>query len=351
MHDKTINKPRFIPPPKPEPENIRVYHPTLFQDIVLCAIDNNNENILKKSQKLEKSKILDYSQYGNFGNLSPKSPNSTSSPPVSPNTLRIQSKNELMKHRKDELNIRKQAYQEEKYLLYKREKELEQKKLKDKVIQKNKERDIKLANSINSLMDEKPFVNSIDQLLSRHEAELDRKKHAQYTEWSNKVYDTIQYQIQNKLSKVTTDEIERRKNEQFDAFLAATNAKEGLYRDIIIESDYDPFVHKKDKLTYSTSNIRDPLKKPLIKEKEEIDFRKTLFVDEPHRVSAGPQKNGRETLDLKYWGVVESTPYGHYSHEMPRKDETAKSSVVFDHYNIDTSAATLNREFNTFRGK
>ena len=254
----------------------------------------------------------------------------------------------VLSAKRQEQLIRKQHFFEERHAEYRREKEIEERRLREKVANLSKQKDEKLAVLLNTLVDQKPFVAKIDQFIEQNNAEWERKKAQQYNEWSSKVYDLIQNQIQSKMSKLTTEEVEKRHNELFGSFLKATNAKDGLFRDIIIESDYDPFKNK-NLITYDVSKIRDPLKKPLIKQMEEEEFRRSLFIEGgENKNSKKGRRLGREVLDLKFWDKVESTPYGRFSHEIPisnKKSLKPASNIVFDHFNIDRSPVTAAKEF------
>ena len=50
-----------------------------------------------------------------------------------------------------------------------------------------------------------------------------------------------------------------------EEYLRVCNEKVGVYRDIIIEGDYDPLKERKRTITYDESKIRDPCKQDLFK--------------------------------------------------------------------------------------
>lgn len=49
--------------------------------------------------------------------------------------------------------------------------------------------------------------------------------------------------------------INRRRREEYEKFLDATNRKEGLFRDIVMESDYDPFVPNRNSVKCDITNV------------------------------------------------------------------------------------------------
>jgi hypothetical protein len=54
------------------------------------------------------------------------------------------------------------------------------------------------------------------------------------------VYGKIQGRVAEKLDSVTPKQLTRRRNQEFQKFLDTTNTKGAIFRDIIIESEYDP---------------------------------------------------------------------------------------------------------------
>jgi hypothetical protein len=63
----------------------------------------------------------------------------------------------------------------------------------------------------------------------------------------------------------TAADIEARLATAASAYLHATNTKLGVFRDVIIESDYDPLAPLRHTITFPTADIVDPLKKDLLK--------------------------------------------------------------------------------------
>merc|ERR1712167_321027 len=62
----------------------------------------------------------------------------------------------------------------------------------------------------------------------------------QFDEWNSEVYGKIQDQINERLDSTTAAQINARRRREYQKFLDATNAKGAIFRDIIIESEYDP---------------------------------------------------------------------------------------------------------------
>jgi len=62
----------------------------------------------------------------------------------------------------------------------------------------------------------------------------------QFDEWNLEVYGKIQGRVAEQLDSVASNELTRRRNKEFQKFLDTTNTKGAIFRDIIIESEYDP---------------------------------------------------------------------------------------------------------------
>lgn len=66
-----------------------------------------------------------------------------------------------------------------------------------------------------------------------------------YDEWDKKVFSKIQDRLQERVGTTTHASLEKRLTKQMDQYLHTSNTKLGVFRDVIIEADYDPLsVHK-----------------------------------------------------------------------------------------------------------
>ena len=156
-----------------------------------------------------------------------------------------------------------------------------------------------------------------------------RRQQQLYKEWKEKVYDTINTQINAQLAQLRTEDISQRRRDLMEHYIRVSNQKQfGLFRDIIIESEYDPLVAHNNTIKYNVSNAQDPLK-------IELDHSKRK------------QELGRATLSATMWDRLHATPYGRFDRIIPQPAEPTAtfSRVNFDHYDIAHDAETLDREF------
>lgn len=128
-----------------------------------------------------------------------------------------------------------------------------------------------------------------------------------------------------------------------------------MFRDIIIEADYDPMEAHKYNLKYSVGDLQDPLKKAKIKAKQEMLAQGKSKSD--IMKSSVFQCRSRETLDAKLWDKVESTPHGHYSkmfdnareHNVnqamiDKKNQLLASKIKIDHYSYPRGKEVMIKE-------
>jgi hypothetical protein len=110
--------------------------------------------------------------------------------------------------------------------------------------QQQREEEDRFSQLYNELMmEEDDFVVLVKDYCNLDDANRLRKQEALCREWHEKVFNKVQRQIGKQLKSISSHEIAERRRKLYDQFLAAANSKEsGLFRDIIIESEYDPMI-------------------------------------------------------------------------------------------------------------
>jgi len=210
-----------------------------------------------------------------------------------------------------------------------------ERKKRDKIIKDKMKKEQKFNEMYHTLKQGRQLADEMEKMLNINDMNVDRKKTQQYQSWNDNVYNTIQDGIKSHLDSTDRKALNQRKREEYQQFLDAMNQKGAIFRDIIIESDYDPLVSNKNSITYKTQRIEDPTKRVLQKGEEEAK------MIHPGR-SLGKQAMCRDTFDTTQWatGKVEASPHGHFT-KMFRSDgpalkgnPTQKSRVVFDQFNF-----------------
>eukprot|EP00455_Lapot_gusevi_P047860 TRINITY_DN6536_c0_g2_i2.p1 TRINITY_DN6536_c0_g2~~TRINITY_DN6536_c0_g2_i2.p1 ORF type:complete len:376 (-),score=36.32 TRINITY_DN6536_c0_g2_i2:126-1253(-) len=247
---------------------------------------------------------------------------------------------------------RKQQQLEDAYQNYENQKQEEQRKARERERKRETVAEQRFNQTISRINSEQPFVDQVEQYLSVHQMKEERKKHMLYEEWNEKVYENIQRQINNKLDPIPASEIQQRRLKEFDDFLTVTNTKDGLFRDIIIESDYDPLKGRAHTIRYNSTVIKDPLKQAITQTDEEKNLLVAGSSSSPERsLSRTERYAGRDTLDPLLWDKIESTPHGHYAQMFdstsPTRHNTRiqRSSLVMDHFNTERDQNLVDREF------
>ncbi len=142
--------------------------------------------------------------------------------------------------------------------------------------------------------------------------------------------------------------LNKKKNEDYKKFLNVTNRKPAIFRDIIIESEYDPLEPNRHCVKAKTGKLADPVK---------ISERKA--VAESGMLGSASAKNrpprGKDKLAVELWasGQIEATPYGTFAKMMDSKGDspgnearsaTMKSHITFDHFSYPKGNAVVQEE-------
>jgi hypothetical protein len=144
-----------------------------------------------------------------------------------------------------------------------------ERKVKERLDRKALEKEIRFNNLCTSLDVGKQVQADIDASLDLQEKREQRKREARFQEWSNKIFKPINDKIQDELKRRDVKSLVDMRRREYNKFLETTNQKKSLFLDIIIESDYDPFVPNKQSIRYVTGPMDDPIKRVLTKDEEE----------------------------------------------------------------------------------
>ncbi len=232
----------------------------------------------------------------------------------------------------------------------KKRKEMEQeqyfekvKKLSEKAAkQRQEKKEAEFVENYNNLIEERTgFIQDIAHTLQIYDESDERKKQQLYDQWCNTVYNPIQDQIQTKLANVTTADIEKRRRSEFEKYLEQVNRKEkhngGVFRDIIIENDYDPLHYNKNHTVKYASVKKDPIKKSLTSHKSELD--------EPEKsVPLGKQDMLQPTMWSKQNDINRIFNDKRPEQLVKNAQLKAKSDLTFNHYKPPTGFDLVKKE-------
>jgi len=148
------------------------------------------------------------------------------------------------------------------------------------------------------------FVVEMDDLLTRTASNEVMKRKEILNLWTEKVYDRIQTQISNKVGAVEKQELSDRLHQKFAEYIEIVNKKD-IFRDVVIESEYDPFdmkdqvlkIDARPKGALNRDGIEDPLSEQIAKVLERHEGRE-------HELKSG----GRNGLPITKWDKTEVEP-------------------------------------------
>ncbi|KAG2454761.1 hypothetical protein HYH02_000596 [Chlamydomonas schloesseri] len=183
-----------------------------------------------------------------------------------------------------------------------------------------------LGDVIGGLTDPNSPLAEVEAALSHADKVRRKKKESLHNEWSTQVFDTIQGRLQAAVDARDPAAIESRLKSQYDQYLHTTNTKVAVFRDVIIEQDYNPLAAGEATIRVPTGDIRDPLKRDVLKG----EYERRLMTGDRGSAGASPTGRGgaagpapgagsiygplgKETLGTQHWGelAVKATPYGH----------------------------------------
>lgn len=168
-------------------------------------------------------------------------------------------------------------------------------------------------------------------------------------EWHEEVFDKIQDRLQAQLETRGPASISTRLQRNMQEYLHATNTKTSIFRDVIIEQDYNPLAALDSTIKVSTGDLRDPLAKDLAKRA----YEESLLTG--RRSSSIPRQMSKSSLDIKMWDNlhIHATPYGHCVDKdgnyivrpMSQGAQRLRAShIPLDHYNVATGREVVDAE-------
>lgn len=213
-----------------------------------------------------------------------------------------------------------------------------------RLLEAEQEEDRRVEKALKHMSEENKFLDDVDTFLqNREHAKQIRKQHL-FQDWQEKVYGNIQRQIESQLAALSVEEISGRRRALLEDYIRVSNEKaHGLFRDIIIEAEYDPLVARQHAIGYHINDSFDPIK---------LELNQKAAIELGRR----PQRHelGRSTLDMKMWDKLDTTPYGRFDRFAglePPKAPSQCSRIMFDHYSEPSHAAYLKEMTQAARGK
>ena len=218
-------------------------------------------------------------------------------------------------------------------------------------LRKSTQSDKEFARLQDCMKDSLSFLDEIDRELNLVDETKRTKTRRQFEDWNKNVHGKIQEKVLSKVDSRKSKELHNRNLESYDKFLEITNRKSAIFRDIIIESEYDPLEANRNAIKANFKRIKDPLQIDRQKAEEEMAM---VGLTLEH----GSKKNDRLSVEMWASGKIESTPYGMFAAMMEGNDSEGGTSeesstgrvkgqpskVVFDDYNYPVGRKAVDRE-------
>lgn len=363
---------------------MRVHNADLYLDILHNADWTPSANCVEPTPsmtKLHEARLTLAAMPGRKGGSSPRQTSTSFLPPVTALSKR-QIEEELVvtertirqrdafqqkqRIREDEVRTRLEASMQE-----------TQKRAKERALAREAEFDSRCKTFCD---DNRTIIDEVNSVIHEESQWLNRKRERLFAEWTAQVFQPMQDHIDEQLATMSHDDVVVKRRYMFQAFLDEANRKRGgVFRDIIIASDYDPLsMAKEATMSYRKAPATtDPTENRFDREAGDPTLRALKEMrggdglDERTRTTsiaslmASRRGPGVGTLGLgapreaslpvRMWSCIDVTPYGRYAadeikvegdspqrspkrqgHKQQRQHPAALSHVVMDHYSVPT---------------
>jgi len=93
-----------------------------------------------------------------------------------------------------------------------------------------------------------------------------KKRIRLYNDWKACVHEKIQKRIKDAMQQTPIDRLEAKLRRAFQDYISTSNTKDAaIFRDVIIEADYNPMKYAGQNIRVPTGDIRDPVKLDILK--------------------------------------------------------------------------------------
>ena len=120
-------------------------------------------------------------------------------------------------------------------------------------------------------------IKDAQETLTVAEQVLRRRREKVHADWSENVHGKIQRRIHDALANMSIEDIERKLQKALQDYLTTSNAKSAaVFRDVIIEADYNPLKYATQSIKFRTDDIKDPCQLDEWKAKREASLVRDL---------------------------------------------------------------------------
>jgi hypothetical protein len=157
------------------------------------------------------------------------------------------------------------------------------------------------------------FLQKLDRYLENNKVASQQKFHSMSTRQNDAVFARCQNQVEDKLVAMKDGVMTKRRNQRYQNFLDQDRIKDGLYLDIIMTEEYDPFDWHKEIIKYTYLPQLNPVCKDLVK--TETEHLMERFPNGPiptttkARSKLFPSLGRDDMISTTLWTKMESTPF------------------------------------------
>jgi hypothetical protein len=157
------------------------------------------------------------------------------------------------------------------------------------------------------------FLQKLDRYLENNKVASQQKFQSMSTRQNDGVFGRCQNQVEDQLLAMKDQELSQKRNQRYQNYLDQDRIKGGLYLDIIMPEEYDPFDWRKETIKYKYMPHLNPACKDLVKtETEQLMER---FPNGPiptttkSRAKLFPSLGRGDMISTTLWTKMEATPY------------------------------------------
>jgi hypothetical protein len=157
------------------------------------------------------------------------------------------------------------------------------------------------------------FLQKLDRYLANNKVASQQKFQSMSTRQNDGVFGRCQNQVDDQLAAMKDHVIAKNRNKRYQNFLDQDRKKDGLYLDIILAEEYDPFDWQAETIKYNYLPHLNPACKDLVKtETEQLMER---FPNGPipsntkQRSKLFPLLGRDDMIPTKLWTKMEATPF------------------------------------------
>lgn len=221
-------------------------------------------------------------------------------------------------------------------------------------MEKGEKKDEKLKRLWRDVATSRSILQDMQRDIDEYDVQRQHRMETRHEAWESQVYKVIKTSIRSEVDSLDYTSLHESKHRDLSDFLEASNSKptSGLFRDVISESDYDPFNVKAKALKVNIRKLDDPTFSHLSESQHELSVLSPLHIKTkkqkykkglttPSSTTSNNFTGCRTMLPVQKWvsGQIEATPHGFFSRTNSRLTKGSgnasnRSSITLDDFNV-----------------